>query len=392
MTMKPACVVCGANEIEEFIRIPQMPVHCCLLYKDRDSALQTPRGELDLGFCLTCHHIFNRAFQPGLMQYGQDYDNSLHFSPSFRDYARNLAYGLIKKYDLENKLVIDIGCGKGEFLKLLCEDGRNRGIGFDVSVEPGRAESQDKNITFIRDYYSAKYSRYQADLYCCRHVLEHVQHPRPFLSKIQDSIGRRPGVVVFFEVPNIMFTLKRSGVWDLIYEHSSYYSADSLGRLFHDRGFEIFHIAETFAGQFLIVEAGPGTDSAASPPEKRADSPEMTAYITSFRQALKDTLQVWGDAVDRIGRWRKRAVIWGAGAKGATFVNLLPLGGIIEYLVDINPHKEGKYIPGAGLRIVGPEFLADYRPEIIIVMNSVYMQEIREMTTRIGLSPEFLAA
>ena len=96
-----------------------------------------------LGFCRICGHIFNDAFNPDHIEYIQDYENSLHFSPRFHQYAETLAADLVKRYGLYEKTIIEIGCGRGDFLKLLCELGKNRGIGFD----PSHAPDWDSNAT-----------------------------------------------------------------------------------------------------------------------------------------------------------------------------------------------------------------------------------------------------
>jgi hypothetical protein len=63
---------------------------------------------------------------------------------------------------------------------------------------------------------------------------------------------------------------------------------------------------------------------------------------------------------------------------------------VVEYVVDINPRKHGMYMPGTGQRIVGPEFLAEYRPDKVIVINPVYVDEIGKDLKRLGLGVELL--
>lgn len=86
-----------------FIEIPRVPVYCNVLWPTRDEALHAPRGDIRLAFCKGCTHIFNIAFDPGRMEYTQEYENPLHFSPRFQEYAMSLAERLIKDYDLYDK-------------------------------------------------------------------------------------------------------------------------------------------------------------------------------------------------------------------------------------------------------------------------------------------------
>jgi hypothetical protein len=73
----------------------------------------------------------------------------------------------------------------------------------------------------------------------------------------------------------------------------------------------------------------------------------------------------------------RRTVVWGAGSKGVTFLNTFRDSGV-DYAVDINTRKQGMYVAGTGQRIVPPEFLKDYQPDLITVMNPIYRKEIKQ--------------
>ena len=84
------------------------------------------------------------------------------------------------------------------------------------------------NLEIVKDYYSPKYSNYSADLLCCRHVLEHIFEPVQFINSIRTAMQNRKDAVLFFEVPNVLYTIRDLGIWDIIYEHFSYYNAFSI--------------------------------------------------------------------------------------------------------------------------------------------------------------------
>ncbi len=386
------CPVCHGTDIDVFVEILDVPVHCNLLWPSREEAIQAPRGDIRLGFCRDCGHIFNLAFKPELMEYSQAYENSLHFSPRFQSYAEALARQLVDRYDLHNKNVLEIGCGQGDFLKLLGELGGNRGVGFDPSYVPDSdAEAALEQITFIQDFYSERYADYQADLICSRHVLEHIQFPRDFLNSVRRSIGHRLKTVVFFEVPNVLFTLRDMGIWDLIYEHYSYFSPCSLARLFTSCGFEVHYLAETYEGQFLTIEALPREDLAGSTSPSENSLPEMAALVTAFADKYRRKVEHWRHQLAQMTQAGQRVVVWGSGSKGVTFLNVLKTQDQIEYVVDINPRKQGMYTAGVGQQIVTPGFLQDYQPDVVIIMNPVYQAEIRQMANSLSLNPEFMS-
>lgn len=384
---KSKCPVCRKTAVDIILEISQVPAHCNLLWLRKKDANQAPRGDIKLGFCRNCGHIFNIVFRPELMEYTQAYENSLHFSPCFQKYAESLAVYLVDKYDLHDKDIIEIGCGKGDFLRLLCELGENRGVGFDPTYDPEQNVNKKTKAqtTFIQDFYSEKYSHYKADFICCRQVLEHIQFACEFLWDLRRSIGKRTDILVFFEVPNVLFTLKDLGIWDLIYEHYSYFSPHSLSFLFSSCGFKVNKIRKTYNDQYLNLYALPGKNLNSLNKDLWNNFEELTSSVITFADRYRQKIRAWENKLKKMNQSKKRAVVWGGGSKGVTFLNILKVHHQIEYVVDINPRKQGKYIAGTGQQIVSPEFLRKYKPNVIIVMNPIYRNEIRSIKNRLGL-------
>ena len=386
-----SCPVCRSGDITTVVEIPQVPVLCNVLWRTRDEALNAPMGEISLGFCRDCGHIFNRAFDPARMHYTDEYENSLHFSPRFREYVSDVAEGLVRRYQLRGKTIMEIGCGKGDFLSLICSLGGSRGIGFDPSCDEERVCSAGgERVTIVKDYYSEKYAGQQADLICCRHVLEHIQAPIDFLTGLRLAGGRRPDTAYFFEVPNAVFTLRDLGIWDIIYEHCSYFSAASLAHLFNSCGFEVNDLSEGFEGQFLRIEARSAESGRTEGFMYREKADVLASYVTDFAGQYADKVLKWRCEKKRSLQSGLRTVIWGGGSKGVSFLNTLDVRDWVEYVVDISPYKHGRYVPGTGQRIVPPDYLRAYQPDVIIVMNPVYLHEIRQIVDGFGISPQII--
>jgi hypothetical protein len=390
MTALSPCPVCAATDAAPILSLPQMPVFCNLLWPDQEGARRAPRGDIELGFCRQCGHIYNLVFDADLMAYTQAYENSLHFSPRFQSYASDLARSLVERYDLHGKDIIEIGSGQGDFLRMLCALGDNRGVGFDPSYVAEPAADTGPDVTFVRDYYTEQYADHPADFIYSRHVLEHLEQPRELVETLQS----RPEIVVFSEVPNADFMLAHTALWDVIYEHYSYFGHLSLSRLFSDQGFRILRLDTTFGGQFLCLEATPDQDAASleGGERLRQQTPtlaEMGDAVNRFAHNSRALLAEWRERLEAVKRAGRRVVVWGAGSKGVTFLNLLSRDGPIEFVVDINPRKHGMTIAGAGQAIVPPDFLREYRPDVVLVMNRNYAEEIAEMVGEMGLEPEF---
>jgi len=383
------CTACGATTVNSVVAIRSVPIHCNLLWPTHEEALKAPSGDITLGFCTTCGHVFNTTFDPAVMEYTQAYENSLHFSPRFQQYADALARRLVERYAIRQKDVVDVGCGKGDFLAMLCEHGDNRGFGFDPSYVPEHmAPDKAARMTIVQDFYSPQYASTKADLITCRHVLEHIQYPRTFVRNVRTAVGDRLSTVVFFEVPNVLYTLKDLGIWDLIYEHCSYFSVPSLREVFRACGFTVTELHELYEGQFLGIDtvaasAPQGGLDAATP----GDVKRIADYVNRFAAEYDAKVSQWRQ---KLARWKEKnakVAVWGGGSKGVTFLNVLKPGPTVGCMIDINPRKQGMFVAGTGQKIVAPEHLQSYRPDVVVIMNPVYKEEINGILGELGLAP-----
>lgn len=391
-TENRSCPVCSSAEISVFADIRGMPVHCNILLNDRETALNAKKRDIRLGFCAQCGHIYNTVFDPQPVIYNESYENSLHYSQCFQDYARSLAVKLIERYNLYNKDIIEIGCGKGDFLLLLSELGGNRGVGFDASYEQKELHDERGNVEFIKEQYSGKHSGYKADLICSRHVLEHIDSPRAFLEQLRAAVNGRLETVLFFEVPNSLHMLRELAVWDIIYEHCSYFNHNSLSHLFNAAGFKTLNVEEAFESQFLCIEAIPSDGPVKGVTDGWTGIKALKKEVASFSRRYMGKLLAWKNELERIQVKGQTAVVWGSGSKGVSFLNAFKHKKLIKFAVDINPNKQGKFIPGSGQEIVTPEFLKENEPDVIIVMNPAYIGEIWQTIKDLDLKSTVLTA
>jgi hypothetical protein len=385
-----ACQACGGAELLSFYEITRIPVHSCLMVSTREAARDFPTGDLELAFCESCGFIQNLRYDPNLQHYSPDYEETQIFSPTFQRFVAEVCDDQDRKYRLRGKTALEIGCGKGEFLVALCERTGCSGIGIDPGYRPERTETT-ADIRFIRDFYGPKYTHLQADYVCCRHTLEHIGPVGDFMRLVRDSIGDRPGVTVFFELPDMERVLVERAFWDIYYEHSSYFTAGSLARLFRATGFDVHDLWKAYAGQYLMLEATPA--AGATPPRlaEEDDLARTREQVLRFRDGVGDDLaKLRADVAGWKGQG-KRIAVWGSGSKAVSYLTTLGLSAAIDAVVDINPHKWGKFLAGAGNEIVGPDALADLRPDVVVVMNPIYVDDIaRDLAAR-GLAPEIVA-
>lgn len=393
MEEKAICKSCYSSKVTIFHRLKNLPVNSCLLFDNQNDAKNYPRGELVLGFCNDCGFIGNLRFSSQLARYTEGYEEQQSFSPRFNAFAKSLASGLIHRHNLHNKTIVEIGCGKGDFLVMLCEMGNNKGVGIDPTYVPGRHdEASAKNVSFIRDFYTEQYSSLTGDMVCSRHALEHIPDTGRFMETVRRAIGDKTNTVVFFELPDVERVLRECAFWDIYYEHCSYFTLGSLARLFRRTGFDVTELGKEFDGQYLLLEAKPTSNGNHSAALKQEESvAELAQAVRTFQTNYDSVVRRWSDKVKSIRNQGQRGVIWGSSSKCVAFLNTIGIQDEIEFIVDINTYRQGKYLPGSGKLIVPPAFLKEYRPDVVIAMNPIYLDEIRGDLNSMGLSPELTA-
>lgn len=366
------CPVCSSNSVSEFLTREQVPVNQNLLMRDQAAAMDIPRGDLALVACHDCGFIFNRAFDPRQIMYGEDYENTQACSPSFNEYVDGLVKHMIEEQGVRDCHVVEVGCGNGLFLrKLVTYDGAgNRGHGFDPSYCGPKSEL-DGRLDFSTRYYDSECADVPADVVVCRHVIEHVSRPLGMLENIKKALARAPKARVFFETPCVEWILANLVVWDFFYEHCSYFSPGSLSTAFQAAGFEVQSVEHVFEGQYLWLEATlPRTTSGI---DKRPSA--VVAQAQAFARSETKLKEDWGEKIRALAS-NDRVALWGAGAKGVTFANLIDGSRrLIDCVVDLNPLKQGHYVPGTGHPIVSYQSLTARGVSTAILMNPNYREE-----------------
>jgi SAM-dependent methyltransferase len=386
------CPACGGDDLESFYQISDVPAHSCLMLPTRDAALAFPRGDIELAFCRECGFISNIRFDVSLNKYSPAYEETQAFSPRFMRFVNDVCDDQIAKYGIGPGVsVLEIGCGKGEFLVALCERSGCNGIGLDPGYRPERTQSTASGrIRFIRDFYGPKYSHLQADYVCCRHTLEHIGPVREFVGLVRQTIGDRRHVNVFFELPDMERVLEHGVFWDIYYEHCTYFTRGSLARLFRETGFDVLELYKAYGGQYLMLEARPAAGPTASRLPQENDLERTARLVEDFQAQVDAQLQELQDVVSDARREGKTIAIWGSGSKCVSLIASLRMEQELAAIVDINPHKHGKFLAGSGREILSPDALRTLRPDVVLLMNSIYTEEVRNDLTARGLRPKLI--
>jgi len=375
------CPICQSSKTSLFLERFQVPVHQNLLCPSEESARNVKRGKLTLIICEECGFAFNQAFDANLLSYGKDYDNTQVCSSMFRDYIDNLIYHLINERGIVDKTIVEVGCGKGSFLKSLCAAGGNSGIGFDPSYL-GPSILMGGKLRFERSFYDPSCESIPTDVVICRHVIEHTSDPLGLLKSIRQTLAKSPHAQVFFETPCLEWILENQVFWDFFYEHCSYFTEQSLSVAFEVAGFQAKSIHEAFHGQYLWLEAELSNRQSRN---VRTVSGQISILAKQFTDKEGLLIQHWQERLKELQSSGGLA-IWGAGAKGVTFANMLdPHCEWIDCVVDLNPNKQGRFVPGTGHPIVSYYDLPKRNVTTAILMNPNYCEENQLLLKKAGV-------
>ena len=349
----------------------RLPVFQNVVWPSAAEARNAPTGRFRLTTCMTCGFSFNSEFRG--VEYDDRYDNCAP-SATFEDYLQSLIAMLLSELNLSSGTVYDIGCGKGEFLRMLCRAAPGiRGVGIDPSCTP----TEEGNFRLIQAFVEPAHFGSDAALVICRHVVEHMAEPVGFLSMLRESI---PDVPLFVEVPELQWIFRNGAFWDFCYEHCNYFTPETLRGVLQAAGFVLDKQSLAFGGQYQWALCRPGEKGTALVADPQAIDALSREYLAVERSRMREVAA------------RSNIAIWGMATKGVILATMLPpealLGGI-----DVNPAKQGKFAAGSGVEIHPPEWIRTLPPGTqVLVMNPNYLPEIEQTVAQLGAKVELVPA
>lgn len=331
---------------------PDLPVFQNRLYKTSEEARNSPTGDILLIENNETGLIYNNAFNSTLLNYDASYNNEQSYSATFKEHMVKIA-SLIEK-TMGNEKLIEIGCGKGTFLELLMSRGSEI-IGFDPTYE-------GSNQMISKEYFN-KNTKAKGNGIILRHVLEHIQKPVDFLHSLSKTNGGNG--LIYIEVPCFDWIINNKAWFDIFYEHVNYFRLTDFSRIFS----KIIYADRVFGGQYLSIVA-----DLSSLDYPKFNSDEAIKFPPDFCKTL---------IPKNFSSDNKNIILWGGGSKGVIFSLLLERSGVpVNRVIDINPNKQGLYLPGTGIKIMSPEEgLKNLPPKSeIYVMNPNYLDEVQAMS------------
>jgi hypothetical protein len=351
------CPLTGSENTQVIYEQLSVPLIQNKVYFSVEAAKNAPCKDVTLAQSLDNGFVFSADFADSIIDYDMHYQNEQSNSAYFRKHLDDVIE-IMKQNETLNGKVVEIGCGKAYFMDMLL------GRGVDVTGFDPTYEGDSPKV--VKDFFSDKYSGIGAEFIVLRHTLEHISQPFHFIKTIAAANNYKGKI--YIEVPTFEWIVEHNATEDIFYEHCNYFTLDTLQMLFKESvGGHLFN------GQYIYVIAS------LSDVKEQIEKKDITPYQVRFKERLReyDTLLLQAGSV----------AIWGAGAKGSTFLNLLDKKAEkVKFVVDINPKKQHRYIGGTGHYIIKPEELAGQNIDSVIVMNINYLDEIKAVTAPLNIN------
>jgi len=308
-----------------------------------------------VAFCEKCNFAWNTVFEYDKVKYDSDQIiEAGYFSKRYVEYQKASALLLRKLMGFKPDTIVEIGAGAGIFIKEF--DAKRK-----VAIEPSdEAKQIDKTIEVINEYFTDDKFNFQADIVALRQVLEHVKDPVEFLKSIKKSFDRSDKFCLYIEVPNSSLTFKFGRFYDYYYEHCNYFSTKSIYLLAEALNMEIIDLSTAMDGELLSVLM----------------TNEKLTYQHIKDSLEKSTKSILEDLTFKISE-KKKVFAWGASGNGVQILNKLAIGkSQIEYVIDSDKNKQGKFVPGTLQKIISPQEATEYNPNVILVFTQFHKTEI----------------
>jgi SAM-dependent methyltransferase len=386
MKPRPDCPGCGGRTLAKGLEMKGQPTVLNYRFRTVAQARKVPRGDIALRQCGSCGLVFNATFDGSLIPYDERYENRQGASPSFRAHVDALIQRLGEVPGVRGGRLLEVGCGKGEFLRRAAEQLGATGEGHDTSYE-GPAAVDGGRVRFHRGYLTGADVQGTHDVVICRHVVEHVAGIGAFLGELA-SIARAAGdPLVVVETPRFEWIVAHGCLWDVFYEHCNYFTQPTLAHLARRAGLVAQRHVGVFGGQYQWLELRVARRASGPTPRPGPGVPSGGSLAQFTRSAAQQRRRL-ARAIDA-GRGDGTWGIWGAGAKGVALTHLMEARPP-ACVVDANPAKQGGVIPGTSVPVVAPTHRAIARLGLMVIANPNYAAEIRASLEATGFHGNIL--
>ena len=350
------CRVCQSHRTKILTTLKKVP-SSAQLFLDEKSSIVEDAINLIIEQCEDCGHVQSGNLP---VNYYRDVITASNLSETISKERVNCINNIIQKFNIPKIKILEIGSHKGAMVKLINDKITKNVVGIEHSEESVRFAKKN-NINIIQGYVGEENKinlTQKFNLALCYNFLEHMPYPRKFLAELK--IYLEENALVYMTVPSLNFIEKTSCIHEFIADHLSYFSKESLFKLFSSSNFEVLECNYIHNDNDLEILA-----KYHNPPKVSLNLNEYNSLITKFNQIL-DLSSAISDSV----------IIWGAGHRSLTFISQANYH-LIDFIVDSAKFKQNKYTPVTRKLILSPEMLKDkHNSTLIINLPGIYGDEV----------------
>jgi len=339
--------------------------------------------------CTNCWLVQTEDFAQKEELFDSEYAYFSGFSTSWLEHCRKYVNDIVDRFELnDSSHVIEVAANDGYLLQYV----KNLNIPC-TGIEPTAstaAEARNKGLNIIEEFFGEKLAKQlveqgkQADLTVANNVLAHVPDINDFISGFAKVL--KPNGVSTFEFPHLLKLISENQFDTIYHEHFSYLSLVAIENIFNKNGLQVFDVEElpTHGGSLRIfaqrIDTGERTVSERVTILRNHEikiGVNSINFYTDFQfkaNKIKDDLLMFLIDAKQKG---KKIIAYGAAAKGNTLLNYAGIKlDLISYVVDKNPAKQGKWMPGSRIPIQDEQFIREDKPNYIIILPWNIKQEV----------------
>lgn len=292
------------------------------------------------------------------VSYYRDVIRAAAYSPEMREFRLQQFKNWAETFALSSNKILEIGCGKGEYLSLLQLSGLDAyGIEHaSESVEICQKNGLKVTQGYLGDDEEIPYKDGLFDGFVCLNFMEHWPYPRKSLQALLPKL--KAGAIGLVEVPNFDMIVQKGLFSEFISDHLLYFTQSTLTQFLQNNGFEVLECKPVWQDYILSAVI-------------RKRKPTDLSFFADFRSKISKKLHAYIDQFPA-----KKIAVWGAGHQALAVISLAEIAQKISYVVDLAPFKQGKFTPATHLPIVSPQALMDDPIEAVIVMAASYSDEV----------------